>query len=267
MTQASGSQIILFDMETTGIDREVDQVCQLAAVPLTRQNLEYEDEDEDDVFTAYVLPTRSFHGEATKVNGFTIDEGSLFKGGNPLPTISLEKAYKSFFEYLKLKTNSGDKLTLVGYNSKQFDMAFLRRDCHKFGIPVAVEGRQLHFADAFLFLLAVRNFVLPGIGSSMTQESVHQYLCPDSSGSHRVCHDAVADVLNLREILLSPKVPLEQLSQHEFNCFPKKRPEIVTQIERPSKEKLCSSTLSEKLIGEISSTFLSTHNQSLKRLT
>ena len=198
MTHTSGSQIILFDIETTGIDREVDQVCQLAAVALTRQ----EHENEDDVFNAYVLPTRSFHGKATEVNGFTIEKKSLRKEGKTLPTISLEKAYKTFFEYLKLKTNPGDKLMLVGYNSKQFDMVFLRRDCHKFGIPVEVEGRQLHFADAFLFLLAVRNSVLPGIGNRMTQQSVHQYLCP---GIHRVCHDAVADVLNLRDILLSPK--------------------------------------------------------------
>ena len=102
-----------------------------------------------------MLPTRSFHGEATKVNGFTIEKKSLRKEGKSLPTISLEKVYKTFFEYLKLKTNQGDKLTLVGYNSKQFDMVFLRRDCHKFGIPVEVEGRQLHFADAYLFLLAV----------------------------------------------------------------------------------------------------------------
>lgn len=207
MAQCSGSCIILFDVATTGLNKKLDEVCQLAAVSLAH-------DCEEDIFNAYVLPTCSFHREASKANGFTIKDESLCREGIILPTISLEEMYKTFFEYLKLKTNPGDKLTLVGYKSEKFDMEFLRRDCHKFGIPVAMGRKDLYFADAFHLLKAARNSVLPGI-NKMSLQSVHHYLYPNSGIDH-VCHDAVADVKNLRKILLHPKVPLEQLSQHEF---------------------------------------------------
>ena len=218
------SQIFLFDMETTGLDRMVDQVCQISAVPFYKEPIDRQ--RQADIFNVYILPDRKFHPEASKINGFSIvengDTRELYKQGKPLPTVSLQEAYSSFFEYLKQKTPPEARIVLTGYNSKSFDISFLRRDCHKCGVTVAVEGRELHFADAFLLICAIRDTVLPGI-NSLSQQAVHQYLCPHSEG-YGEFHDGVDDVLRLADILRSPKIPLQQLFLHEFECFPKRKP-------------------------------------------
>ena len=211
--QGVTSQIFLFDMETTGLSRKIDQVCQLSAIPF---DIEHTSRPRTDIFNEYVLPSCEFNPMASQINGFYINNtGELCKQGRPLPTVSVKEAYSSFFEYLKQKTPPKASIMLTGYNCKSFDTSFLKRDCHEHGISIAVEGRELHFADAYLLIKAVKRTSLPGI-RSLRQQAVHQYLYPHSR-SFGESHDGVKDVFELADILRFPKIPLDKLLSYKFD--------------------------------------------------
>lgn len=201
-------KFFIFDLETTGLNRQKDEICQIAVQPY--------DEDGPQPFNIHILPNCDFHPKASEVNGYTISyssssERSLTKLGQPVETTTLAQGIKEFYDYLRRQSSSGSKIVLIGYNCKSFDVPILLRDIE----PPADMRYKILYADAYLLMKKIRHTKLVGI-PSLKQETVYRQV----SGVEILnpIHDAVKDTFELREILKSPKlsISLEDILEHSF---------------------------------------------------
>lgn len=97
-------QFVVFDLETTGLKPDVDEIIEIGAIRVNR------DSKEHNTFQALIRPSKSIPDKIVKITGITqkmVDDD----GG------SLAEELPQFLDFI------GD-LRLVSYNAK-FDMAFL----------------------------------------------------------------------------------------------------------------------------------------------
>ncbi len=95
---------VVFDLETTGLKPDIDEIIQIGAIRVNR------DSKEHDTFQALIRPSKSIPDKIVKITGITqkmVDDD----GG------SLAEELPQFLDFI------GD-LRLVSYNA-EFDMAFL----------------------------------------------------------------------------------------------------------------------------------------------
>ncbi len=101
---------VVFDLETTGISPNYDEVVEISAIKVREGRVVEE-------FNTLVNPKRSIPRRASQVNGITnemVADAPLF-----------EEVLSNFFDFV------GDDV-LVGHNIGSFDMKFLYRDSRKF---------------------------------------------------------------------------------------------------------------------------------------
>ncbi len=101
---------VVFDLETTGISPNYDEVVEISAIKVRKGRVVEE-------FNTLVNPKRPIPRRASQVNGITnemVAEAPLF-----------EEVLSDFFDFV------GDDV-LVGHNIGSFDMKFLYRDSRKF---------------------------------------------------------------------------------------------------------------------------------------
>ena len=101
---------VLFDLETTGISCNYDEVIEISAVKVKDGNVA-------DEFSRLVNPNRPIPYAASRVNHITDD---MVKEEPAFDTVLME-----FLEF------AGD-FVLAGHNICNFDMKFLYRDCEKY---------------------------------------------------------------------------------------------------------------------------------------
>lgn len=182
---AGHGRVVVFDTETTGLDR-LDQVVQIAAA-------EYVNGTRTRTLNLFVRPTCPVSPGAEAVHHISqefLDEHGL----DP------REALRQFFAFV------GEDALLVGHNVR-FDLGMLRNECREFGYPATPEA----FFSCDTVALA-RRFV-PGLP--------HYRLCTliEALGlDGRNSHDALDDTLAcgelffdlVRRIPMAPEDPVYQ---------------------------------------------------------
>ena len=101
---------VLFDLETTGLSTENDQVVEISALKVTGGEVTEE-------FSTLVNPGMHIPYQASCINGITDDMVE--------DAPDMEHALKNFISFI------GNSV-LVGHNIKRFDLGFIRRDAVRF---------------------------------------------------------------------------------------------------------------------------------------
>ncbi|MBR1905494.1 MAG: topoisomerase DNA-binding C4 zinc finger domain-containing protein [Clostridiales bacterium] len=152
------SDYILFDLETTGLSTENDQVVEISALKITDGKI-------TDEFSTLVNPGIHIPYQASSINGITDD---MVKEAP-----DMEHALKDFISFI------GDSI-LVGHNIKRFDLGFIQRDA------VRYFGRQL--TNGYVDTLILSRKYLPDLYSHSLCSLADHY-----DISYEGAHRALAD--------------------------------------------------------------------------
>ena len=149
---------VVFDLETTGLSSQFDQVIEISGVKV--KNHEVVDE-----FTSLVNPGRPIPDEASYVNGITD---------------SMVKDAPEFRQVLEEFSAFSEELVLVGHNIYRFDLPFLYRDAQSYW------GRTI--GNDFVDTLQMARACLPGRrGYGLGSLAEHYGI--DTAGAHRALAD------------------------------------------------------------------------------
>lgn len=107
-----GKTIVVFDIETTGLDSETDQIIELGAVKVEDGNI-------IEKFSTFVKPTKQIPYEVVDLTGITPE---MVENAPPI-----ELVIKEFYEFAK-------GCTLCGHNLIGFDIKFIRREAENVGL-------------------------------------------------------------------------------------------------------------------------------------
>lgn len=152
------SDYILFDLETTGLSTENDQVVEISALKITCGEI-------TDEFSTLVNPGIHIPYQASSINGIT-DE--MVKDAP-----DMEHALKDFISFI------GNSI-LVGHNIKRFDLGFIQRDA------VRYFGKQI--TNDYVDTLTLSRKYLPELCSHSLG-----YLADHYDVSYEGAHRALAD--------------------------------------------------------------------------
>lgn len=149
---------VLFDIETTGLSPESDEVVELSALKIL-------DGEVVDEFSTLVNPGIHIPYTASNINSITDD---MVKDS---PT--MEQVLKDFKAFI------GDSV-LMGHNIKRFDLKFIQRDA------VRYLGKEL--PNGSLDTLFIANRYLPDL-ESRSLESLSYHYGISYAGAHRALAD------------------------------------------------------------------------------
>jgi DNA polymerase-3 subunit epsilon len=160
---------VIFDLETTGLSPERDEIIQIAALRLSADTTE-----KPDAFLSYVNPGRSI---PPFIAGYT---GVTDAHVRHAPTVG--KVLEAFSRY------AGDA-TLIAHNGHRFDMKFLREACTRNSLPT----RSVGYHDS----IYLSRLVWGKLPERHGLDAVLSRLGISSHGARR--HDARGDVTLLAE--------------------------------------------------------------------
>ena len=106
-----GKQIVVFDIETTGLDPATDQIIELGAVKIENGNIV-------EKFSTFVKPTVKIPFEVSQLTGITQD---MVEDAPPI-----EYVIKDFYDFTR-------DCTLSGHNVINFDIKFIKREGENYG--------------------------------------------------------------------------------------------------------------------------------------
>lgn len=149
---------VLFDLETTGLSTENDQVVEISALKVTGGEV-------TDEFSTLVNPGMHIPYQASCINGITDD---MVKDAP-----DTEHALKNFIFFI-------GKSILVGHNIKRFDLGFIQRDSVRFF------GKQI--TNDFVDTLPLSRRYLPDL-TSHSLESLADHYDVSYEGAHRALAD------------------------------------------------------------------------------
>lgn len=202
----SGFGFVVFDTETSCGGKEAELI-QLAAE--TKQGAS---------FSRFTIPTKEISPYASRVNKFKTTwvggKKILHRGGNPLQTVPLFDCVLSFVDFLEdsKRSNSCDKIVLIGHNSATFDTPILLRTLQNYSPELLQRMNKLnvHFADSLVLfrnLIKDKHEALKQDDDSFVktnQGSLYKHLF----GTDFQCHDALEDVKALNRILFKSSLHL-----------------------------------------------------------
>lgn len=148
----------LFDLETTGISRESDEIIEISAVKVRGGEVV-------DEFTSLVNPGISIPYEATLVNHIT---NSMVRNAP-----SIRQLLPPFFRF------AGNDI-LVGHNIANFDIPFIRRDCLRY-----FNKTPPHF---YIDTLRFARMAVPGLKTYRLTSLAERYGI-ETEGAHRALND------------------------------------------------------------------------------
>jgi DNA polymerase-3 subunit alpha (Gram-positive type) len=157
--------VVVFDIETTGLDSRADAITEIGAVVL-------ENGEVTDRFQTFVDPGRRLSPEIVNLTGIT-DE---MVAGAP----SQQEAVTAFLKFAEGRT-------LCAHNA-EFDVGFIAEACRRVGKS---------FDNAYLDTLVLAQNLLPGLGRYKL-DVVAEYLKVPSFQHHRATDDAEACAYLLR---------------------------------------------------------------------
>lgn len=107
-----GKTIVVFDIETTGLDSNTDEIIELGAVKIVDGNIL-------EKFSTFVKPTKQIPSEVVDLTGITQE---MVEGAPPI-----EYVIKDFYNFTR------DSI-LCGHNAIGFDIKFIRREGDSVGL-------------------------------------------------------------------------------------------------------------------------------------
>ena len=149
---------VLFDLETTGLSTETDQVVEISALKVSGGEVEEE-------FSTLVNPGMHIPYQASSINGITDD---MVKDAP-----DMEHALKDFISFI-------GSSVLVGHNIRRFDLGFIQRDA------VRYYGKQI--TNDYVDTLALSRKYLPDLYSHALGSLADHY-----GVSYEGAHRALAD--------------------------------------------------------------------------
>lgn len=149
---------VLYDLETTGISCNYDEVIEISAIRVRNGVVSEE-------FSSLVNPGRPIPYAASSVNHITDD----MVAGSP----DFAEVLQEFLDF------AGDDV-LVGHNINGFDMKFLCRDCERFF------GRTL--TNDYVDTLKLSRICIPGL-SHYRLGDLAEYYGFSTEGAHRALND------------------------------------------------------------------------------
>ena len=165
--QLESGQVIIFDVESTGLDVTTDEVIQIAAIELKEGEFVQS-------FERFIKPSKSV-GESASVHGFT-DEFLQLNGQEA------EDVFKEFLAFSK-------GTILVGHNVL-YDLKIVRSHMHRIG---------LHFDEEIRFYdtLDIVRRLYPDLQNHKL-DTVSAFI----GVSHEPTHNAMDDILATKDVLL-----------------------------------------------------------------
>ncbi|MGL4873180.1 MAG: 3'-5' exonuclease [Clostridium sp.] len=215
-------EIVVFDVESTGVDVTEDEIIQIAAIRLNK------DGEEIETFERFIKPSKSV-GKSAYVHGFTDEE--LNKRGE-----SKEVVFREFLKFIEGKV-------VVGHNVN-YDISILSSELNRLNMEkILVKGVYDTLEIYRRFHGDLKNHKL-------------EYLSEVFQVSNKPTHDALDDIRATGEILtkeINKRIKMESkeretLIGENFNKFNKMR-EKLTKIREKSYE-LRSYEMIEYLLRE-----------------
>lgn len=149
--------VVVFDIETTGLDRKREVITEIGAVVLENGEIK-------EKFQTFVDPKRPLSREIINLTGITDD---MLKGAP-----SQEEAIRAFLEFAAGRP-------LAAHNA-EFDIGFIKEGCRRYGIP---------FDPTYLDTLALAQSLLPDLGRYKLDIVARHLNLPDFN-HHRASDDA-----------------------------------------------------------------------------
>ncbi|XP_072528314.1 protein PML [Salminus brasiliensis] len=184
-------EVVFFDLETTGLDIYGCDIIQISAI------------SGDRLFNVYMLPRCNITVGASKVTGLTTKGPKLFLNKQPVDTVPLKEALRSFVSFLK----TFNRPLLVGHNSKRFDCPILQRILEEFYLLDEFMDVVSGFLDTLL--LSREMFVLPKYSQA--------YLVQNFLQTTYGAHNAAEDVRTLQDLYRVWNPNRELVNRHRFN--------------------------------------------------
>lgn len=107
-----GKSVVVFDIETTGLDAAVDQIIELGAVKVENGNIV-------EKFSTFVKPTKRIPHDVSELTGIT----NQMVADAP----NIQNVIKDFYDFTR-------GCVLCGHNILGFDILFIRREAEKLGL-------------------------------------------------------------------------------------------------------------------------------------
>ena len=152
-------EVIVFDIETTGLSNFTDAITEIGAVRIANGQVL-------DEFNTFVNPDRPIPEEIVRLTGITDD---MVKDAP-----SEEEALKAFFAFV-----GGEDKVLIAHNAS-FDVGFIRRAAERSGLP---------FPNPYLDTVAMSRYVNPELKKHKL-DIVAEYFGLGDFNHHRACDDA-----------------------------------------------------------------------------
>jgi len=167
---------IVFDIETTGLDKEKNAIIEIAACSFDHDLV---DGKEYDSGILSVYDNREIHPKALEANGITMSQ--ISKGKDP------KVCAEEFFNYLKSFKKGSNKVVLVGQNSDKFDIPFVDNFLTFFGKDLS-DVVNVDFTIDTLWWGRVKHKELPNfkLGTLCSENGV------DLTDAHRAMSDTRA---------------------------------------------------------------------------
>ena len=182
--------LIVWDVETTGLDPKNDYIIQLSAVKLDGKTFKVTDKRD------YLInPQHKFviTPGALGTHGYT--EEFIKKNGVPLKSIA-----QDFLDFI----GDGDYVT---YNGNNFDVKFIVKDFALAGFEFPIEGRKFYDAFAMECRFTPRNL----------SATYKKYTGQDLTGAHNSFNDVLATVAVFQKQLETHNLTLDDFSEWSEN--------------------------------------------------
>lgn len=197
---SSGLPVVVFDLETTSLERN-SSITQLAASLILQHN----DTNQKSEFSAYALPWKNISGAASKVTGLMVVNGKLLRLGREVPSSPIKDVLKSFFAWLK--SLAVGPVLLASHNCFQFDFPVLLNEVRRSGLMDEFRPLVAGVADT---LPAFRDHAKGKVKQFNVSSLTKAFMGPDSAFD---AHNATQDVAALSQLVVL-HLPLNVLFKH-----------------------------------------------------
>ena len=122
--------LIVFDLETTGLESH----CEIISIGAIAVNWEDGVELDEGRYEGHIVPRMDIPSDTTRVNGFTKDNGMLYKKGELVEdAVSPQEGVKKFAEFISKRAfRYRGRVYLLAHSAFRFDGPILHGHLNKF---------------------------------------------------------------------------------------------------------------------------------------
>lgn len=230
-------EFVYFDLETTGLNIETNEICQIAA------------KVDDKEIEAFIMPKNGIPTDVTRITQLSIHKGQMYYKNDPVETISLCGALLALLEFLR---RLGKPVILVAHNGFRFDVPILIRDIR--GTDLWTEFNEV--VHGFVDTYQVLQKVLPQRKTDKLKfnqcDLARDILGPESAEG---AHNALNDVTILQKIINKIPIPKEDLRN-----YAKSTSSVLIDLNMPARKKTLECLekfISKNMINKIAKAGLS----------